>query len=88
MSIRLAVWSPIAERELDDILYHIAIDDGRELTAQNVLVELQEAINHHAAKELPGRKHQCAPRLVLLSTQTLVYLLPATCGRNRNHACD
>ncbi len=56
-----AVWTPLAEAELDEILFHIAIVDGRQLTAEKNYYEIRKATNRHAQKQLPGRTHPAAP---------------------------
>ena len=56
-----AFWTPIAESDLDDILYYIALEDGRPETAINIYYELRGAVDHRAVNEIPGRRLDVAP---------------------------
>lgn len=59
--MRHAVWTLLAESELDDILFHIAVQDGRPATAANNYYDIRKAVDRHAEKQLPGRQLSHAP---------------------------
>ena len=56
-----AVWTPIAREELEDILYYIAIEDGRPLTAECVYFELRDLADRQAKKPKTGHRYDGAP---------------------------
>jgi len=56
-----AVWTPLAESELEDILFYIAYQDRRPETGEKIYYEIRDAIERHAQSRLPGREHPDAP---------------------------
>lgn len=56
-----AVWTPIAQSELEDILYYIAIEDGRPLTADRIYLELRNLADRQAEKPETGHRYDEAP---------------------------
>ncbi len=54
---RQAVWTPLAEAELDDILYYIAYQDRRPETGERIYYQIRDTVNNHAHQQLPGRVH-------------------------------
>jgi plasmid stabilization system protein ParE len=57
----VAVWTPIAALELEDILFYIRVVDGRPEIARRIGNELRDYVDHHANDSLPGLKHSVAP---------------------------
>lgn len=55
------VWTPVAEGDLDDILYYISIVDRNPATGERIYYELRDTIQHHATSGLPGQAHPSAP---------------------------
>jgi plasmid stabilization system protein ParE len=55
------VWTPVAESDLDDILYYISVVDRRQATGEKIYYEIRDRIAEHAAKQLPGQRHPDAP---------------------------
>jgi len=49
-----ALWTPRAERHMEDIAYFIAVDDGRPLTADKIVREIHEKCELYAANPLLG----------------------------------
>jgi len=56
-----AVWTPLAESELDDLLFYIAHQDGRPETGEKIFYEIRDAVDKHAQSQLSGREHPDAP---------------------------
>src|SRR5258708_3935253 len=56
-----AVWTPLAELELEDLLFYIRIADGRPLTARRIGEELREHVDRQATQLLVGLRHPDAP---------------------------
>ncbi len=52
-----AVWTPIAQSELDDILFYIAFHDRRPETGERIYHEIRNLVDQHALAQLPGRTH-------------------------------
>jgi len=48
------LWTPRAERHVEDIAYYIAVDDGRPLTAEKIVREIHEKCNVYATNPLLG----------------------------------
>ncbi len=48
------LWTPRAERHVEDIAYYIAVDDGRPLTAEKIVREIVDKCNLYAANPLLG----------------------------------
>ena len=48
------LWTPRAERHVEDIAYYIAVDDGRPLTAEKIVREIVDKCNLYASNPLLG----------------------------------
>jgi plasmid stabilization system protein ParE len=59
--MKCALWTPLAELELEDILFYIRVQDGRPETAHRLGEEIFDLANQYAARGLPGHKHSAAP---------------------------
>lgn len=59
--MRQTVWTPIAELELDDLLYYIAVIDRRPETADRIYFEIRDLANHQANSRFAGHRHPEAP---------------------------
>ena len=55
------VWTPIAESDLDEILFYISFVDRKPSTGERVYFEIRDSIAAHAANEFPGHRHPDAP---------------------------
>ena len=55
------VWTPVAESDLDDILFYISLIDRRPHTGERIYYEIRDHVEEHAAKQLPGLQHPQAP---------------------------
>ena len=49
-----ALWTPRAEKHLEDIAYYIAVDDGRPITAEKIVREIQDKCELYARNPLMG----------------------------------
>lgn len=56
-----AVWTPLAEAELEDIVYYIAVEDGRPLTAERVAREIRDRAETIAVTSAIWHKHPDLP---------------------------
>ena len=56
-----AVWTPIAESELDDILFYISMLARRPMTVERIFYEIRDRVNDQAVKQLAGQRHAQAP---------------------------
>ena len=56
-----AIWTPLAKRELDDILYHIAVEDRRPETGERIYFEIRDAVNDYVRIGYPKRRHPALP---------------------------
>lgn|SRR5476651_1202431 len=52
-----AIWSPEAERDAEDIAFYIGVQDGRPITAENVVRGLHELCNLIATQPAMGEAH-------------------------------
>jgi plasmid stabilization system protein ParE len=59
--MRRAVWTPKAERELDDILFHISVRDRRPATGEKVYFEIRRQCDEYAGLDAPRHVHPLAP---------------------------
>jgi len=55
------VWTPIAESDLDDILYYVSVVDRRPETGERIYYEIRDRLNEQGTKKLPGHSHSHAP---------------------------
>lgn len=51
------IWTPLAELELEDILYYICVTDGRPLTARRVGEGIVAAVDRLAPDPDSGARH-------------------------------
>lgn len=51
------VWTPVAESDLDEILFYIALVDRSPETGQRIYFEIRDRVNEHAAQSLSGHRH-------------------------------
>ncbi|MBC8350902.1 MAG: type II toxin-antitoxin system RelE/ParE family toxin [Planctomycetes bacterium] len=56
-----AVWTPLAEAELEDIVYYIAVKDRRPLTAERIARGIHNRAENAADKSAIWRKHPDLP---------------------------
>lgn len=55
------VWTPVAEEDLEEILYYIAVEDGRPETARRLGEEILSAVDRHFQSAAPGNRHSAMP---------------------------
>jgi plasmid stabilization system protein ParE len=55
------VWTPVAEEDLEDILFYIAVEGGRPETARRIGVEIVDAVNRHVQTGMPANRHPALP---------------------------
>jgi plasmid stabilization system protein ParE len=55
------VWTPVAESDLDDILFYISFVDRSPATGERIYYEIRDRVLEHAQKRLPGHQHPQAP---------------------------
>jgi plasmid stabilization system protein ParE len=72
------LWTPVAESDLDDILYYIAVVDRKPATGERIYQEIRDRVAEHANRLLPGYHHPGAPEgwLYLKHKRWLVFYLP------------
>lgn len=56
-----AKWTPIAESDLDDILFYIAFVARRPATGERPYHEIRDRVDKQAEGRLPGHEHPDAP---------------------------
>lgn len=56
-----ALWTPQAERELDEVLYQIAVRDGRPATGERIYLEIRNLVDSYAPPDAIRRVHPDAP---------------------------
>jgi plasmid stabilization system protein ParE len=56
-----AIWTPIAESELDEILYYIAIRSGRPEIAEQNYYAIRELAAEYARDGAPRFRHPASP---------------------------
>ncbi len=76
------VWTPIAESDLDDILYYIALKDKRPETAVQVFDDIRCEIAKRVKNEVPGHRHPVAPKewLYFQFKRWLIFYQPTAAG--------
>jgi plasmid stabilization system protein ParE len=57
----VAVWTPQAERDLENILYYIRVTAGRPLTAERIGQEIVSAADRQALLPFARSRHPAAP---------------------------
>jgi plasmid stabilization system protein ParE len=55
------VWTPVAESDLDEILFYISFVDRNPNTGERIYFEIRDRLNEHLEKALPGHRHPSAP---------------------------
>lgn len=77
-----ALWTPVAEADLDDILFYIAVIDRSPLTGERLYYELRDRVNKQATEGLPRHTHEHAPEgwLYFRHLRWLVFYQPHTEG--------
>jgi plasmid stabilization system protein ParE len=55
-------WTPVAQSDLDDILYYVARVDRKPATGEQIFFEIRDAVAEHAEKRRPGHRHPEAPQ--------------------------
>jgi len=56
-----ALWTPLAESELEDIVYYIAVEDQRPLTAERIAREIRNRAETIAGTPAIWQKHPDLP---------------------------
>jgi len=56
-----AVWTPHAERELDEILFYILVRDRRPETGERLYFEIRQLADEYAESAAPRASHPLAP---------------------------
>ena len=56
-----AVWTPVAETDLDDVLFYIAFIDRRPATGERLYCEIRDLVAQCAEEGLSGHVHPAAP---------------------------
>ncbi len=56
-----AVWTPLAQLEVEELLYYIRVVDSRPEIARRIGEELRDAADHLAGQPFAGHKHPAAP---------------------------
>ena len=56
------VWTPIAESDLDDILYYISVVDRRPEAGERIYYEIRHRLDEQDTKKLPGHSLSGAPK--------------------------
>jgi plasmid stabilization system protein ParE len=76
------VWTPVAESDLDDILFYISLVDRRPATGERIYYEIRDRVVEHDAKQLVGHRHPHAPEgwLYLKYKRWLIFYQPRDDG--------
>jgi toxin ParE1/3/4 len=56
-----ALWTPVAESDLDDVLFYIAFIDRRPATGERLYGEIRDRVTQCAEQGLSGHSHPDAP---------------------------
>lgn len=59
--MRRAVWTPQAQRELDDILFFVSLRDHRPETGERVYFEIRQLTEEYAQANAPRYSHPLSP---------------------------
>ena len=57
----VAIWTPIAESDLDDLLYYLAVVAGNPETAERIYFEIRGCVDRQANSSFEGHRHPAAP---------------------------
>jgi len=52
--MKQAEWTPLARNDLGEILYHIAVEDGRPETAEQLAAEIQKRCDEYSQAYVDG----------------------------------
>ena len=76
------LWTPVAESDLDDILFYIAFVDRRPATSERIYFEIRSKVAEQAERPLTGHRHGDAPEgwLYLKHKRWLVFYQPLDDG--------
>jgi plasmid stabilization system protein ParE len=76
------LWTPVAESDLDDILFYIAVVDRNAATGERIYSEIRDKVIEHVQKSLPGHRHPDAPEgwLYLMHKRWLIFYQPFSGG--------
>ena len=76
------LWTPVAESDLDDILFYIAYIDRRPATGERIYFEIRDKVAELAKHPLLGHRHPESPEgwLYLKHTRWLVFYRPQPDG--------
>jgi toxin ParE1/3/4 len=76
------LWTPVAESDLDDILFYIAIIDRMPATGERIYCEIRDKVAQQAKRPLMGHRHREAPEgwLYLNHKRWLVFYRPLPNG--------
>jgi plasmid stabilization system protein ParE len=55
------LWTPVAESDLEDILFYIALIDRRPAIGERLFYEIRDRIADYSYKPLAGHEHPHAP---------------------------
>jgi len=77
-----AVWTPLAELELEDILFYIRVVDERPEIARRIGEEIRDCADRQAHPRLPGHTHPNAPEgwLYIKFKRWLIFYQPCPDG--------
>jgi len=56
-----ALWTPLAEADLEEIVYYIAVEGGRPATAERIASEIRDRANEFAQSANRGHRHPDFP---------------------------
>ena len=55
------IWTPVAESDLDDILYYIAVIDRRPVTGERIYYEIRDRVAQQVENRHQGQRHPHVP---------------------------
>jgi toxin ParE1/3/4 len=76
------LWTPVAESDLDDILFYIAFVDRNPAVGERIYFEIRDRVNEQAERGQIGHRHPEAPEgwLYLKHKRWLVFYQPLDDG--------
>lgn len=77
-----AIWTSVAEEDLDDILFYIALIDRNPVTGERIYFEIRDRVQQQSESPLSGHAHPDAPAgwLYFRHKRWLVYYRPLSEG--------
>lgn len=77
-----AIWTSIAEADLDDILFYIALIDRNSVTGERIYFEVRDRVKQQSEIPLSGHVHPDAPAswLYFRHKRWLVFYRPLSDG--------